>query len=144
MENEVMFAGSSNGIVNEVYSELRGRRVYCRAKGLKGKSFRACLKGLRQEDKGLSTAEKRELAQARKDAAQAEIDPDGGDIFTKSGSRTSTRPLDEVLALEQLADEWGDNGEPVRTGVNPFLIGGIAIVAIVGGVIAYRKFKNNN
>ena len=44
-----------------------GRRKECKAKGLKGKSFRDCLKELRKEDKGLSKEEKNKKKKERKE-----------------------------------------------------------------------------
>lgn len=43
-----------------------GRRKECKAKGLKGKAFRDCVKGLRKEEKGLSRSEKKEKKKERK------------------------------------------------------------------------------
>jgi len=46
---------------------LGGRRKLCKAKGLKGKEFRECLKETKVEDKGKSRSDKKELAKTRND-----------------------------------------------------------------------------
>lgn len=59
----------SNNLLEE-YSNITafsGKRKLCKSKGLKGKEFRDCVKGLRQEDKSLSKEEKKEKRKERKE-----------------------------------------------------------------------------
>ena len=54
-----------NGEFSNVFG--KGRRKACKAKGLKGKAFRDCVKELTKEDKGLSKSERKEKKKLRKE-----------------------------------------------------------------------------
>jgi hypothetical protein len=55
------------GLENDLFSNAGGRRQECKSRGLKGKAFNDCLKGLRTEDKGKSKEQKKTDKKTRKD-----------------------------------------------------------------------------
>lgn len=65
---ENQFEPMMSNFLDESFSDIGGgRRKECKAKGLKGKEFRDCVKGLRKEDKGLSRTERKEKKKERKE-----------------------------------------------------------------------------
>lgn len=73
--NENKFEPMMSNFLDEGFSSVIGigRRKECKAKGLKGKAFRDCVRALRVEDKGLSKQEKKEKKQERKKGFQKAI-----------------------------------------------------------------------
>ncbi len=83
----------------EEYSEIRGRRKYCRSKGHKPftREFRKCVQGQRKQDKGKSRNEKKRAAKERREAynealVRGKIRPTFLDKIAGAGKKVTLAP----------------------------------------------------
>jgi len=131
----------------EVFSDFRGRRKECKRQGYSGASLRACLKELRIEDKSKTRSQKKSDAQQRKQAYKN----------YKQGIPSEGATLKDDWGEDEFTDQRGgaprgntgsgsgdisvNTTESKNNVIKYALIGGIALVVIVGTVIAIKKFK---
>jgi hypothetical protein len=98
MENTYVLNRELQNSSKETWSEARGRRKGCKAKGLKGKAFRECLREERKEDRKKTPAQKRAAAKARREEyavaiAEGEISPSGFGRLGYAAKRATLSPV---------------------------------------------------
>lgn len=98
--------------IDEDYSEARGRRKSCKAKGLTGKALRACIRQLRAQDKKKSAQQKRSEAKKRrqdwkknKKSVRQDLKKDGKAFYQrafKTGAKVNPVLVDARLSFKAL------------------------------------------
>ena len=124
------------------WSNLFGRRAACKDQGLSGKALRDCKKGLRQDDKGLSFAEKRERAIDRKmgfpdDMSNGEAGVPSG---LPDGDGKSPQYTQEQIDMQnRMAADMSRTESRKRTGM--YIAIGAGSLLLIGLLIWFFKFR---